>query len=95
MAGGNRRQRAVLRHIVRGFAKAGDVDRGERGEVAQQVVRTDLVAAIGRERHAVRQEQDLTRAGADVAHANPRAISGPTRLAMDSGSFCHTAILAR
>ncbi len=69
------------------IGKTGDVDRSQSGDVAQDMARSDLVPAIGRERDAMRDEQDF-------AHASPLAISGPRRFAMPSGSFCHSAILA-
>lgn len=69
------------------IGKAGDVNRSEGSDVAQDMARADLVPAIGRKRDAVRYEQDF-------AHASPLAISGPRRLVMTSGSFCHSAILA-
>ena len=54
-------------------------------KILQDVKAADLVAAIGRIRHTVRQEQD-------VAHQpSPLEMSGPTWLATQSGSFFHTA----
>jgi hypothetical protein len=52
------------------------------------VMRADSVAAIGRKRHAVGEEQDVAH-----YHANPRAIHGPRVFATGSGSFFHSAIL--
>lgn len=48
----------------------------------------DLVTAIRRPRNAVRKEQDF------LHQPRPLAIHGPSRLAMPSGSRCHTAICA-
>ena len=47
-----------------GLGEAADVDRPELGQRLEHVVRADLVAAVGRERHAVREEQH-------AAHARP------------------------
>ena len=68
--------------------ESADMDRSQPGQRLEDVVRTDLVAAIGRKRDAVRKEQDF------AAHARPRAISGPMRLASGNGRRFHAAIIA-
>ena len=59
------------------------VHRTQLRQRLEKVPRPDAVAAVGRPGQPVRQEQDL------VFHPNPRAISGPRRLATDSGRRCH------
>src|SRR5690606_22257633 len=70
-----------------GLGEAAHVNWASRCQRFQYVVRTDLVAAVRWKWHPVGQEQD-------AAHPRPRAIIGPSRLASDSGSLRHTAILA-
>ena len=69
----------LLRHVCGIVRQRADMHRRDLRKAAQDVVRTDLVAAIGRERDPVGEEQDF-------AHPNPRAIIGPMRLASGSGS---------
>ena len=81
-------QCGLLRHVRRALAKGADMDRPPPGQSLEQVVRADLVAAIGRKGHAVPEEQCL-------AHQpSPREIQGPSRLATCSGSRFHKAIIA-
>ena len=88
MAGRQRRQFGPLGQVRRIVSKGRDVDRGQADQVPSDMVRADLVAAIGRERHPVREEQDL-------AHQpSPRAICGPIRLAIGNGRRFHSAIRA-
>ena len=63
------------------------MDRAERRQMPEQVPRADLVAPVGRIGDAVGEEEDLRH------QPSPRAISGPSRLASQSGSFCQAATL--
>ena len=83
-----RRELRFLRAVGQGFGKARDMDRSQLRQRAEDVVRADLVAAVGRERHAVREEEDFP------AHPSPLAIAGPRRLASASGKRRHKAIRA-
>ena len=58
-------------------------------QMPQQVPGADLVAAIGRIGNAVGEEEHLRH------HPSPRAMTGPIRLAAQSGSFCQAAIFSR
>jgi hypothetical protein len=81
-----RRQVGGIGLVVR---EAGEMDAAERAEMLQDVPRADLVAAIGRVRDAVGEEED-------VAHQpSPRAIGGPSRFASGSGSFFQSATWSR
>ena len=53
MAGGQRGQLRRVGQIGRGLGKGRDMHGAERGQMPQQVAGTDLVPAIGRERHPV------------------------------------------
>ena len=82
-------QRRQVRGIRRVVGEAGEVHPREPGQMLQHVPRADLVAAIGRERDAMGEEQDV------VHQPSPRAIGGPSRLATQSGRRCHSAICIR
>ena len=73
--------------IARAIVERADMHGAERGERAQHVVGADLVPPIGRERHAMRQEQGFAR------HASPLAMTGPIALATGSGSFFHRSLV--
>ncbi len=82
-------QRTQRRAVLPVVGERAEMDGAERGQVSQQVEGADLVAAIGRERHAVGEKQQF-------AHQpSPRAIGGPRRLASHSGSRCHAATWSR
>src|ERR1044072_7056889 len=69
--------------------EAGEVDPGQRGKVPEDVPRADLVAAVGRKRDPVGEEED-------VAHQpSPRAIGGRSRWASGSGIRFHKATCSR
>ncbi len=87
MALRNGGQFRLVRQIGIIIGKARDVDRCERGDVAQHMAGPDLVTTIRRKWNAMGKEQNL-------AHARPRAMNGPMRLATASGNFCHAAIFA-
>ena len=83
-------QRLLTRLIIFGtvtLGKTANVHRGKARQRLQQMVRTDTVAAIRWKRHTVGKEQNLPH------HASPRAIHGPSVLAMGSGSFFQSSIL--
>ena len=67
-------------HVLRPIRKRHQMHARARAEVLEHMETADLVAAIGRKRHAVRQEQQ-------VAHPRPREIHGPARFAAQSGIF--------
>lgn len=78
----------LMREIAVCFSQATDMHRRDLRKCLQHMVRTDLVAAIWWERQAMGEKEDFT------AHPSPRAISGPSRLAIGNGSFFHKAIRA-
>ena len=83
------RQCAVMGQIPVLIGERDDVDAAASRQMLQQIEAPDLVAAIGRKRDPVDDEQDL-------AHQpRPDAISGPARLAIQSGSFRHSATCIR
>ncbi len=88
MAGRYRRQFVFMGKIRLAFGKAPDMHRRQLRQRLQHMVRTDLVATVGRERQAMGEEEDIT------LHPSPRAIIGPRRLAIGNGSRFHSAIRA-
>src|SRR5688500_10359320 len=76
------------RKIRLGFAKRRDVDRAQRCERLQKIVRADLVAAIGRKWNPMGYKKRLSH------QASPRATNGPSRLASGKGKRFQRSILA-
>ena len=69
-----------------------------RSERAQDMIAADAVPPVGRKGHAVREKEDLApgcRCAGCRAHPRPRAIHGPIRLAIPSGSFRHSPTCSR
>ena len=68
------------------LGKGAEMDAPVAHQVAQDMVAADLVAAIGRKRGAMCQEQQ-------VSHPSPRAMTGPASIATRTGRRFHTAII--
>jgi hypothetical protein len=89
-AGAHRRQRGHVNPVGRIVDEGAKVQLVARGEVAQQVVRTDLVALVRRKRNAVAQKQQRLH-----VHPRLRTMPGPSAFATARGRRCQTAISAR
>ena len=88
-ARGEARQHRIMAAIAGIVGKGDQMNARMRRDVAQQMIAADLVAAIGWIGHAVCKEQN-------VAHQpSPRAIGGPIRLAIHSGSRFQVATCNR
>ena len=64
-------------------------------EMAEHVPGANLVALVGRIRHAMRQEQQVAHCPALRLQPSPRTIGGPSRLATGSGSRFQAAMNSR
>src|SRR5690348_13549398 len=77
-----------VRHVVH---KAAEMNAEIASEATEHVPGADLLALVGRVRHAMRQEQQI----AHVRQPRPRTIGGPSRFAIGSGSRFHAAMNSR
>ncbi len=68
------------------LGKGAEMDAPVAHQVAQDMMAADFVAAIGRKRRAMRQEQQ-------VSQPSPRAMTGPAIIATRTGRRFHTAII--
>ncbi len=82
------RQQVLAGAVGGRFGKAGDVHRRQTSQLAEQMMRPDLVTAIGGKRQAVSQEQNF------ALHPRPRETCGPIRLASARGRRFHAATSA-
>ena len=82
-AGGDALDDGKVNAVGGAVHRSDDVHRAQRRQRLEQMPRPDTVTAIGRIGKPVREEQDV-----GSAHPSPRAISGPMRLAIGSGSRC-------
>ena len=80
---GERRGRIEVRFVV---GKRHQMHTRPLRQILEDVKTADLVAAIGRKRNAVREEEQ--------AHPRPREIHGPAAFAAQSGSFFHVRTIS-
>ena len=86
---GRAKVQARLERLIGGpvtLAKTADMYRPQSCQGFQQVMGADAVTPVRWKRHAVREKKNAPH------HAKPRAIHGPTVLAIGSGSFFHILI---
>ena len=75
-----------------GYSRRLENREAETLALLEQMVRANLVTAIGRKRHTVRKEQDIAHQPR-ARQARSRAMKGPIVLASRSGSFFQSSIL--
>src|SRR5436190_10651849 len=78
-----------MRRVGLVVREAGQVNLCVTAEMLQHVPGPDLVAAVRRVGNTMGEEQELG------LHPSPRAMSGPSRFAAQSGNFCQAAIFSR